>query len=127
MIEIRAVRSDELEVMLAVMCEAFALPFTPARDIFLHDPYFDLDKKRVLVLDGDVISCLTIVDTTMWIGNARVRVAGIANVATRQSHRGKGYASQLLCGTIPSLYERGYGLSALLPYSYEFYRRLGWE
>src|SRR4029077_14255314 len=27
----------------------------------------------------------------------------------------------------PALYERGYGLSALLPYSYDFYRRLGWE
>src|ERR1051325_7921347 len=108
MIEIRAARSDELEVMLAVMCESFGLPFNPARDIFLHDPYFDIDKKRVLVLDGDIISCLTIVDTTLWIGNAPVRVAGIANVATRQSHRGQGYASQLLRGIIPALHERGY-------------------
>src|SRR5437660_6973410 len=127
MIEIRSPQPDELDVLLAVMCEAFGLPFAPARDVFYRDPYYDVQNKRVLVEDGVPISCLTIVDSQMWIGKAIVRVAGIANVATRQSHQGKGYATRLLAATIPTLRERGFGFSALLLYSYGFYRRLGWE
>lgn len=127
MIELRAARSDELDAMLAVMCEAFLLPFGPAREIFYRDPYFDIERKRVLVKDGEVISCLTIVDTTMWIGAGVVKVGGIASVATKPSHRRQGYASALLAGTLPALRDQGYALSALFPFSYHYYSRFGWE
>jgi predicted acetyltransferase len=127
MIELRAARPDELDAMLAVMCEAFMLPYGPARDIFYRDPYFDIECKRVLVKDGEVISCLTIVDSTMWIGASVVKVGGIASVATKSSHRRQGYASRLLMETLPVLHELGYAFSALFPFSYRFYSRFGWE
>lgn len=127
MIELRAARHDELDAMLAVMCEAFMLPFEPAREIFYRDPYFDIERKRVLVKDGEVISCLTIVDTTMWIGAGTVKVGGIASVATKPSHRRQGYASTLLAGTLTTLRDQGYALSALFPFSYRYYSRFGWE
>jgi predicted acetyltransferase len=125
--EIRAVRSEELDAMLALMCEAFSLPYTPARELFYRDPYFDSAKKRVLVEDGQIISCLTIIDATLWLGQAPVRVGGVAGVATRPDHRRRGYAARLLAATLPVLAEQGYGFSALFPYSYDYYRRLGWE
>jgi predicted acetyltransferase len=127
MTETRAARSEELDTMLALMCEAFNLPFAPARELFYKDPYFDIEKKRVLVAGGEPVSCLTIVDAHIWIGRSPVKVAGIAGVATRQSHRGKGHATQLLVDTLPVLREQGYAFAALFPYSYDFYRRLGWE
>jgi len=127
MVEIRAARTEELDAMLTVMCEAFMLPFAPAREVFYKDPYFDIEKKRVLVENGEVISCLTIVEVVMWIGQAAVRVGGIAGVGTRPSHRRRGYAGRLLVESLRTLAEQGYGLTALFPYSYDYYRRFGWE
>src|SRR5260221_14358679 len=96
MIDIRAARSDELDAMLALMCEAFNLPFASAREIFYKDPYFNIEKKRALLVDGKLTSCLTIADAPLWIGRAMVPVGGIAGVATEQSQRNKGYAGRLL-------------------------------
>jgi predicted acetyltransferase len=127
MIQSRAARSDELDAMLALMCETFDLPLAPARDLFYKDPYFDIEKKRILQAGGELVSCLTIVDAAIWIGKAPVKLGGIAGVATHPSHRSKGHATRLLKDSLPVLREQGYSFAALFPYSYGFYRRLGWE
>jgi predicted acetyltransferase len=125
--EIRTPRPEEMDDVLGVMCEAFQLPFATARKLFYKDPYFDASNKRVLIEDGIVASCLSIIPARMWFGEALVDVAGIANVATLQAHRGRGCASCLLTDTISLLKDRGFGVAALLPYSYDFYRPFGWE
>ena len=125
--ETRAAHSDELDYMLALMCEAFSLPFPAARELFYKDPYFDIERKRVLVDGGEIISCLTVVHAPIWIGNAATPIAGIAGVATKETERRKGYAEKLLLDTIRFLSEKGYGLTALFPFSYPYYRRFGWE
>src|SRR5205814_7177509 len=96
MTEIRAPRTDELDDLLALMCEAFRLPYSSARGPFYQDPFFDLQNKRVLVEEGVVASCLTLVPRTIWIGKAAVSVAGVADLSTLQSHRGRGLATELL-------------------------------
>lgn len=125
--ETRAAHTDELDSMLALMCEAFALPFPSARELFYKDPYFDIERKRVLVDHGDLISCLTVVHAPIWVGNAVVPIAGIAGVATKDSERRNGYAEKLLIDTVSFLSEKGYGVTALFPFSYPYYRRFGWE
>jgi predicted acetyltransferase len=127
MIEVRCPRPDELDEMLSVMCEAFHLPFGPARDVFYRDPYFDVRHKRVLTVDGRIASCLTIVDSPMCIGQSVVRVAGVAGVATRPADRRRGYATRLLEEALPILREEGYGLAALFATAPSFYKRLNWE
>lgn len=127
MIEIRPPRPAELDAMLVLMCEAFSLPFEPARELFYHDPYFDEERKRVLVEDGDVVSCMTVIDAPMTIGAAVVRVAGVTGVATQEKRRGRGHARQLLRETLAELAADGYGVAGLVPFSVEYYRRLGWE
>jgi predicted acetyltransferase len=126
MIESRAVRSEELDTMLSLMCDAFGLPFSAARDLFYKDPYFDIEKKRVLTFDGEIASCLTIVEAPLWIGSALVKVAGIAGVATAPRFRRRGFASRLLLDSLPAIREMGCGLAALFPFSYEYYRKIGW-
>jgi predicted acetyltransferase len=125
--EIRAVHHEELDAMLAVMCESFMLPFASARDLFYKDPYFDIEKKRALLEDGEIISCLTIMETRMWIGAAAAQVGGVAGVATRPTHRRNGYAGRLLEETIRTLRAQRCPFSALFPFSYDYYRRFGWE
>lgn len=126
-VDIGAVRPDELESLLELLCEAFELPMEPARDIFYKDPYLNLNNKRVLRVNGRIVSCLTVIDRTVWIDGTFQRVGGIAGVATHQTERGKGYAGRLLRDTLDFLHAEGYVLSALIPYSSHFYRRLGWE
>jgi len=125
--ETRAAHTDELDCMLALMCEAFSLPFPAARELFYKDPYFDIERKRVLVDHGELISCLTVVHAPIWIGDAAIPIAGIAGVATKESERRKGYAEKLLLDTLAFLSQKGYGLTALFPFSYPYYRRFGWE
>lgn len=124
---VRAATREELDDFVAVLCEAFDLAFEPAREIVLRDPYFDLNRKRVLVgPDNRILSCLTVVDQRMWIGESVVPVAGIAGVATRASHRGQGLASRLLRETMEWLRGEGYGLAALLAADPRCYAKLGW-
>jgi predicted acetyltransferase len=127
MINIRAAHSDELDAMLALMCEAFNLPFTSAREVFYKDPYFNIEKKRVLLVNGKLTSCLTIADAPLRIGRAVIPVGGIAGVATDPSQRNRGYAGQLLVESLSALAAQGAALSALFPYRPDFYRRFGWE
>ncbi len=126
-IEIGAVHPDELESLLALICEVFQLPYEPARELFYKDPYLNLENKRVLRVNGQIVSCLTIADREVWLGGGRVRVGGIAGVATHPKERNKGYAGLLLEDTLAYLKTQGYALSALIPYSSHFYRRLGYE
>lgn len=126
-IEIRAVQSDELDAMVALMCEAFGLPFGPARELFLHDPYFDIQRKRVLLASGRIVSCLTLTDSRLRVGGAVVGVGGVAGLATAPALRRRGYATRLLLGSLATLRAYGYGLTGLLPFRRAYYRRLGWE
>src|ERR1043166_1319981 len=126
-VEIGTVKESELDSLLRLMCEAFSLPYVEARKIFYADPYFDLNNKLVLRVADRIVSCLTLVETSCWIGDGVVSLAGIAGVATLPSERRKGYASRLLTATVSILRERGYALTALFPSVYDFYQKLGWE
>jgi predicted acetyltransferase len=126
-LEIDWASPDELERVLLVMCEAFEMPYAAARPIYYSDPTLDAANKRVLRLDGQIVSCLTVVDTTCHLGEVTVRMAGIAGVATAVAARRQGFAGRLLLDTLGALAQRGYALAALLPFSRDFYRRLGWE
>ncbi|HZO92107.1 MAG TPA: GNAT family N-acetyltransferase [Chthonomonadaceae bacterium] len=126
-IEIGAVRPEELDTMLGIMCESFGLPFDAAREVFYDDPYFAIENKRVLRVNGQIASCLTIVEAACWLGFGVARLGGIAGVATAPALRRRGYAGCLLAATLRTLDERGYALSALFPFAYDYYRKFGWE
>ena len=126
-IEISAARPEELDQIVRLVSAAFSLPLDGARAIFFADPYLDLENKRVLRIGGEVVSCLTIMDRTCWIGRGTARMAGIAGVVTAPEKRGRGYAGWLLNSTLQILRERKYAFSALLPAQAAYYRRFGWE
>ena len=126
-IEIGALREEEIGIFAQLMSEGFGLQYTAVRGILLADPYYDLKNKRVLRVAGRVVSCLTIIDTQCWIGQSLVSLAGVAGVATWERERRQGYAGKLLENTLALLYRRGYALSALIPFSSEYYRKFGWE
>ena len=128
-IEVRAVRAEEADDALRVLCAAFGLSYEAARPIYYQDPFFDLSHKRLLRTPEDgILSCLTVVPTQIQVGAARVALGGIAGVATWPGRQRQGWASRLLAATVPALAEElGYPLSGLFPSVESFYQRFGWE
>jgi predicted acetyltransferase len=126
---VRAALPDDAQAVLEIMCQAFGLDVNAARPIFYADPYFDLSCKRVLSLPGaGIVSCLTVVPTTLRIGGVPMPAAGIAGVATRPAFQRRGYAATLLAATVPALCtELGFPTALLHPVSAPFYQKLGWE
>ncbi|HSV74991.1 MAG TPA: GNAT family N-acetyltransferase [Chthonomonadales bacterium] len=127
MMQVRQVREDELDAMVVIMCRAFGLPIAPARNLFFDDPYFDLRHKRVLTLDGCLVSCLTLASAAIRFGAAVVPLMGIAGVATRPEDQRRGYATRLLLDTVADLASGDVGLVALVADTPGFYERLGWR
>ena len=126
-VEIGASRADEADEVLRVMCAAFELPFDVARPIFYADPCFDLDAKRVLRVDGRIVSCLTLSETLCRVGEGFVPITGIAGLATLPAFQNRGYAARLLDATVQTLRERHAPLVGLFPFASAYYERLGWE
>lgn len=54
-------------------------------------------------------------------------MGGIGGVACLPASRGKGYAGDALKYSLEQMRERGIYLSALFPFSWDYYRRFGWE
>ncbi len=58
---------------------------------------------------------------------AVVPMGGIGGVACMPAVRGKGYAGKCLEFTIAQMRETGHITSTLFPFSFDYYRRFGWE
>ncbi len=129
--EARRVAPDESEWFLRVLCAGFGLDMSTARRYFYDDPYFEVNQRWGLWLSErggqTLVSILTAVPLTMWIGTRRVPFYGIAGVATLPDYRRRGFASELLRQVLRSLYREGASLAILQAFNHEFYRKLGWE
>ena len=87
---------------------------------------YDAGKLRAVTIDGQIVSAHYLFDCEYDGG----RVAYIYGVATRKSHRGKGYSTALLNDTHEYLLGEGYAGAILVPASpslFAFYERLGYK
>jgi predicted acetyltransferase len=85
------------------------------------------DEPRVVTRDGRVVSCLTLLYAELSVHGAAVPMGGIRHVATHPDEQNQGYASLLLRDTLRDQYRQGLPLSALFPFSFRYYRKLGYE
>ncbi len=85
----------------------------------------------IAYVGNQAASVSQVVVRELVIGDSVIRVAGIANVGTKASFRGKGLATSLLKHLLSELEGRGYLLAALFAgegtQAYRIYRRLGFE
>ena len=75
--------------------------------------------------DGKPVSRLRIEDYQMRLGEAWVRMGGIAAVETNPAERGKGYGRRLLEGAVAYMRREGYPVSVLFGVP-NFYHRFGY-
>ncbi|OYT72734.1 MAG: hypothetical protein CFK49_05425 [Armatimonadetes bacterium JP3_11] len=129
--EARQVAPEESEWFLRVLCAGFGLEIGSAQRYFYEDPYFEVNQRWGLWLRErsrrTLVSVLTAIPLTMWIGARPVALYGIAGVATLPEYRRRGFAGELLRQALRGLHHEGAPLAILQAFNHEFYRKLGWE
>ncbi len=84
------------------------------------------DRQKVeLIINGESVSWLWIIDLNMRVGSAVLRIGGIGGVETKPEHRLKGYAAKVLEKSMQVMQEEGYDLSILFGIP-NFYHRFGY-
>lgn len=123
MTDIRTIRQDECDEYLTVLCVSFALDMDRARTAFFGEPYFSLDRKWALFIDGKIVSILTVVPIEFGDGKG----IGIAGVATNEAARGDGYATELLKHVCSYYESKNEGRALLFARADSLYLRAGFR
>jgi predicted acetyltransferase len=77
--------------------------------------------------NGKIISGMVVNAYTIRMNGHEVKMGGIGGVATRPEARGKGLIRRLSRPAFEEMRETGQVYSFLYPFSYEYYRKLGYE
>ncbi len=85
-------------------------------------------SKTLGIFDGTrLVAAATIHDLHLVWGEDEVPMGGIAGVACVADQRGRGHVARLLREALGSMRESGQCLSGLYPFSFDFYKKHGWE
>jgi predicted acetyltransferase len=76
--------------------------------------------------DGAIAAVVGLIDFDMHVLGQWVRCGGITSVATAPAHRAKKLTPILLKHCLADMHSEGVGLTALFPFSYPYYEKLGW-
>ncbi|MCL2840258.1 MAG: GNAT family N-acetyltransferase [Defluviitaleaceae bacterium] len=76
---------------------------------------------------GQLQSALTILPYTMRVNDQHVKMGGIGNVVTLPEARGKGFVREIFRAAFSEMIDAGQMFSFLFPFSYVYYRKLGYE
>jgi predicted acetyltransferase len=123
MIEIRPIVPHESDEFLRVLCEVFELDFARARGVFQREPFYDLNRKWALFLNGRMASVLTTVPVHFGDGTA----IGIAGVATLRAWRGQGLAGERLDEVMSAARDSGESRGLLFARDERLYERHGFR
>jgi predicted acetyltransferase len=122
--EMRALRSDELEQAWSLGSEAFNAPVE-------REALF-LERSRAEDFTGIFDGARLVAQAQahpfqQFFGGRSVSMGGVASVATAPDQRGRGLGRRVMRGCLEAMRERGDAISTLFPATLRFYRSLGWE
>ena len=94
------------------------------RDGLSADPTYRPANQRILEVDGKIIGHALIIDRTVRVGVARLRMGGLGSIFVAPEYRHQGYARTLLQDCINHMARQHYDISLLngIP---NFYQRFG--
>ncbi len=82
---------------------------------------------RCLVVNGEVVAGLILYTYRCHYGSDLVSMVGVGGVGAAPQHRRKGYVRRLLVEALREMRGQEVATSTLYPFSYQFYRKFGWE
>ena len=95
------------------------------RDGVPADPTYQPSNQRVLEVDGKIVGQVLIVDRTLAVGVARLRVGGLSGLAVAPESREQGHAEALMQDALSYMNKQRYDLS-LVHAAEGFYLRYGY-
>lgn len=123
--EIRPVEESEFDQYKRIISLAFGL--TRERDESWPREEMDFSTTRALFVNKQMKAVMQILPFELWLGGAKVPMGGIGGVACAPESRRRGYVKKLIEHAPRDMRKKGFLLSCLYPFSYEFYRMFGWE
>lgn len=125
--EIRVLTKEETSLGRRIWAQAFS-----HGEFSIVDDYVDSTHGKSYIcgaFDDSGLQCVVVVnDYRIYLGDrAVVKMGGIGGVACLPASRGKGYAGACLRYSIAQMRESGHIVSLLGPFSWDYYRRFGWE
>ncbi len=129
LIEIRGCNSKEELIEVVSLCDS-AFPKT-RREYFerhvLKDNTLNKKDTRILLIEGKIVSSVQVFPRTIYVQKEKIQMAGIGNVATLPSQRGKGYAGLLIKDSLGYIIKKGYALSMLTTSINSYYEQFGFQ
>jgi len=124
-VEIRKIRRAELSRFREIITQAFVLAPNQVKHYLGDD--LDLSATRALFRDGKMKSALQLLPGKVWFNQKAIPMGRIAWVATPPEERRRGYVRHLMEHCIEEMRQREFPISILFPFSFEYYRRFGYE
>ncbi len=122
---VRRARGEDLGPILDLLTE-YGLPREYFAPYYTADPTFRPELCWLVEREGRLLAFLRIFDRVVRTSAAPLRVAGVGNVITTETERGKGHAGRLLRALDPALADEGFAYSLLWTHLPDLYARYGW-
>lgn len=126
--EVRALKMEELAAYNKLSSICFTIPMK-TDDLSPKD--MPADKLRqyrgCFDEDGTLLGGMILLDMGCRFEGHTCRFFGVGGVVTDPAERRRGAIRQIFEADLPRMYEEGFALSALYPFSHEFYRKFGYE
>ena len=124
---VRALGEDDLKQMFAVREVAF-LESSDLSDPKTLQRYKDrLPYTRGYFEEGALTSVYTLFPFEMYLAGVRVKMGGLAGVASKPEYRRRGHIATLLGDALEQLRAAGVGWCLEYPFDPRFYARYGWQ
>jgi predicted acetyltransferase len=125
---VRMAQEEDIEILARIGCESFPTGYGYDERIIRYRNNLRRAEEDILVgeEDGEIVVALRGIPYTIWIAGAPIEMYGIASVSNALAARRRGHASELCIAAIKLGRERGFPVSILYPFRFNFYRKLGW-
>jgi|GEM_PF-6864553 len=91
------------------------------------DNIFSIDNIIGAKHNGELLSMIHMNPYSIFMRVGKINAFALAGVATQASHRGQGYAGNLIKYALNKAYKLGFDFSFLYPFKYEFYKKFGYS
>ncbi|WP_219643639.1 enhanced intracellular survival protein Eis [Cohnella sp. CFH 77786] len=127
MAEIRQLKAEEFDERMKLSQFAFQFQI-PAEQMEKRRAAFHPDRHYGLFdEDGRLLSALLLIPYEAWVRGRKLKMGGVAAVASWPDARRQGGVTRLLTHSFETMRRQGQSLSMLHPFSFPFYRKYGYE
>lgn len=91
------------------------------------DNFWKAENALVIKENSSLAGALEMIPYTVFLKGAQLQAAYIVGVSVAQSFRGRGFSKALMRDCLTEHKNRGMAISLLIPFNYEFYKKLGYR